>query len=82
MVQNPLRGYFELLPLQLLFALAEHFLQLLISLLGFLDMLQLLRRQLATGCLDCHHACWVFVSASLSRVVNVLVLRPVRLALA
>ena len=38
-VQNPLRGYSEFLPLQLLFALAEHLLQLLISLLGFFDVL-------------------------------------------
>ena len=38
-VQNPLRGYSDFFPLQLLFALAEHLLQLLVSLLGFLDVL-------------------------------------------
>ena len=81
-VQNPLRGYSELFPLQLLFALVEHLLQLLIRLLGFFDVLQLLRRQLSTGCLDCHHSCWVLVSSSLSRIVDVLVLCPVWSALA
>ena len=80
MVQNRLRGYPELLPLQLLFALAKHFLQLLISLLGFLNVLQLLNRQLSTGCLDYHHVCWVFISSSLSKVVDVLVLYPMRSA--
>ena len=66
MLQNPFRGYIEFLPLQLLFILAKHLSQLIISPLGFLERLHLLRRQLGTTRLDYHHYSCVSVSSSLS----------------